>query len=136
MLAAKPSAWVARTCASTRSGSTGQPLGAGQSVKPWRPPVGPPDRLQTTLVDRFAGLVKERHSDVPLAEARRRVALVLEHLRQGKSPLLDQAGSADTGEHARQLLRFGYREFEVDPQMVLTIPAEWTSFDDYLASLT
>ncbi len=30
----------------------------------------------------------------------------------------------------------GYAEFFVDPNMVMTLKAEWKSFDDYLASLT
>ena len=37
---------------------------------------------------------------MPLAEARRGVTLVTQHLRQGEAPFLDQTRTTDSGEHA------------------------------------
>ena len=37
---------------------------------------------------------------------------------------------------AAALSRFSYRELETEPNMVLEISPKWTSYDDYLASLT
>jgi hypothetical protein len=38
-------------------------------------------------------------------------------------------------EASDSLTRFNYRRVETEPDMVLDVPAEWASFDDYLASL-
>lgn len=46
------------------------------------------------------------------------------------------AASSDTSNQgAQQLTRFGYREFSVDPQMVVVLRPEWQSFDDYVAAM-
>lgn len=39
-------------------------------------------------------------------------------------------------DEAAALSRFSYRPLETDPDMVLEIPSNWRSFEDYLASLT
>lgn len=43
--------------------------------------------------------------------------------------------SAAERDGAEALRRFGYRPVESDPNMVLEIPPEWRTYDDYLASL-
>lgn len=41
----------------------------------------------------------------------------------------------ETIEMSQSMERFSYRRFETEPDMVLDIPDEWSSYEDYLASL-
>lgn len=41
----------------------------------------------------------------------------------------------DAAESSQSMTRFSYRQVETEPDMVLDIPDDWSSFDDYLASL-
>ena len=41
----------------------------------------------------------------------------------------------DANGHVEALRRFSYRPLETEPNMVLTIPSSWRSYDDYLSAL-
>ena len=60
--------------------------------------------LDVQFLDRLPLVLRPIHPEMPLAHARRRVALVLQHLRHGEPPLLDQP-RAQPAEHAALELR-------------------------------
>lgn len=70
-----------------------------------------------------------------LADATYRIRRA-EKLRGGIASVLIKDFAAKTRPHADQLLRFGYHPFEVDPNMVVPLPAAWQTFDDYLQAMS
>jgi hypothetical protein len=58
-----------------------------------------------------------------------------EKLRGGVGTVMAKDFYEGSRESARELRRFGYHEFEVDPNMIVEIDPAWGSFDGYIAAM-